>query len=403
MRQGAPFVLILLLCLLGGGLWLVLDEPGSGALPGQAPGHALLEEGDSVGLAPERTGETRLAPAAGASPVEAPPAEPVPGGSGEGSVQVQAVPEDPVERGLAALALSVLEEETGAPLAGTVILWRLDAPASAYWQAGDRKQGAIRIVRGEGEITALPEGRYRAVFEEQRAAVEDPPLFEVRGRTRVTLRVPMPRRFQASLRLLDERGLPIVGVLAAWPHRGAEKLSSSPVWVRARTLKHAPTAAPSPVPPQDSPIEDHSWRPLGARGDLLPLGELEEASRGSRTGRTVAVRAEGRSEARLTPFSAPAASVTYLAVALPLATLLDRFTLPDGGPVLGSRAGVTATCQAEALTAETPAERWRSIPVRIVVTLRGYEPLEATADVDHPSPLPPPWKRIEPKAPTAQR
>ena len=43
------------------------------------------------------------------------------------------------------------------------------------------------------------------------------------------------------------------------------------------------------------------------------------------------------------------------------------------------------------MTEGTSADRWRTLPIRIHVTIPGYEPLEVTANAAQPSPMPPPW------------
>lgn len=399
MRRVVPIAAFLILAWIGA--WLAFRgstrETASSelerrtALAADAP-LALRESG----AAPD----TRLAPAPGAGAprsTAAPPIEPT-----TGAVWVQAIPDDPVEHGPAALALTVLDEEAGVPQTGTVNLWRLDAPGNAGWLAGDQVQGAIRISEGHGELGDLPEGRYRAVFEEQRAAAGDPAQFEVRGaRTEVTLRVPMPRRFQASLRLLDERGQPLRSAELDWGGRRWSKVSAPPPWAHARTLRDASISVPYRFRGGHANMSSggSAWKPIEAVDDLLPVGDFAEPSRGTRSARWKGVRVEGRSGVDVTLGDGATSPTTHIGVSLPLALLLEHLLLPDGTPALGSAAWVRATCKAELLTPETPPDRWRSMPVRVEVTLDGYEPLEMTADADHPSPLPPPWKRVEEKPP----
>lgn len=131
-----------------------------------------------------------------------------------------------------------------------------------------------------------------------------------------------------------------------------------------------------------------------AVNDVLPVGEFLESSR-RRTERVwLRVRTAGRNDVNVTLGEGASGPTTHLAVALPLATLLDRLVLPDGMPVLGSAA---VTCEAELLTPETPPDRWRTLPVRVVVQFPDYQPLVVTADADHPSPLTPPWVRTPEK------
>ena len=402
MRRVVPIAALVILA--GGGVWYALR--GSSREPASGGGELNTASGaDAPAALPEpgAPAASRLAPAPGTGATSPPasPREP-----GPGAIEVRAIPDDPVERGPATLVLTVRDADTDAPVSGTVHLWRLDAPGNADWLEGDQLQGMLWVAEGRGERGELPEGRYRAVFSEQRAAAEDPAMFEVRGeRSEITLAVPMPRRFPAWLRLLDEHGHPLPAAELGWSGRRWSKVSTPPVWAHARTLRDA--SIPVPHRGQGGHASMSSGGSAGtsvrAVDGLLPIGDFAEPSRGERSARMGRVRAEGRSTVDVTLGGGPTSPTTHLGVSLPLATLLDRVLLPDGAPVFGSKTRVRATCQAELLTPETPPDRWRSMPVRIVVTLDGYEPLEWTADADHPSPLPPPWKRVEAKAPEAPR
>ncbi len=393
MRRIVPLAAFLILA--GGGAWFALRGAGrepSTSDPASREGAAAsppaaLPESD---VAPD----TRLAPApgVGTSPANvATPAQPPPG-----AVEAQAIPDDPIEEGPATLALTVLDDETGAPQTGTVNLWRLDAPGNAGWLEGDQRQGNVLIAAGHGELGDLPEGRYRAVFEEQRGVVDDPAWFEVRApRTEVTLRVPMPRRFPGSLRLLDERGVPLQEAEVQSSGRGYTMLPSRPAWVRVRELRN-PSGQGLFLGSGGGggSFSSRGWRRVVAVNDVLPVGEFLESSR-RRTERVwLRVRTAGRNDVNVTLGDGASGPTTHLAVALPLATLLDRLVLPDGMPVLGSAA---VTCEAELLTPETPPDRWRTLPVRVVVQFPDYQPLVVTADADHPSPLTPPWVRTPEK------
>lgn len=332
-------------------------------------------------------------PAAG-SPAPAPKA---PAKSEGWHPGLKALPDDPPERGPCTLALTVLVEGREKPLYGSVDLWRLDVPGDALWLPGDHLQTTVRIHAGKGEATGLPEGRYRAVYDGQRRVDDDPPPFAVRGpRTEVTLRVALPREFAGSLRLVDENGVPLKHAtlrrdgLWSWKYRG------DPAWVKPRMLVQPEGFNTSRWPVGGSGSgtfggSHRTYQPIHAAGDLFALGPFEEPDKEQRPHRELQVAAAGSNRVRVILGDGATGPTTHLGVALPLELLLARLALPDGSPVLGSAAEVEATSDAEVMTPATPADRWRRLPVKVTVTIPGYEPLELTADADHPSPMPPPW------------
>ncbi len=303
-------------------------------------------------------------------------------------------PPDPIEVGSATLAMTLVAEGKRAPLYGSAALWRLDAPGNEHWLPGDRLQASVTIEAGRGEVTGLPEGRYRVVYDKQRGASEDPPAFDVRGsRTEVTLRIAMPRRFEGSLRLVDERGVPLRESALLSRGFGGWKVTSDPAWRRAREVRRP----------------GKYWLGLGGGGwgtggghhrtpksilskdGLFAVGSFEEPTKATVSHVDARMVSRGRNDVEVRLGDGPTAPTTHLGVALPLALVLQRFALPDGSPVFGSAAMVEATCVAELVTEGMSPDRWRTLPIRVRVTIPGYEPLEVTANADEPSPMPPPW------------
>lgn len=329
--------------------------------------------------------------AAGEPPPSASPKPAVEPPRASGPAQTWAPPDDPIQRGPTTLALTVLDQETGAPQSGTVVLWRLDAPGNVAWLSGDQRQAEVVLEAGRGEAVDLPDGRYRAVFLEQSRAADDPAELEIRGaRTEITLRVPMPRSYPVSLRLLDERGVPLLETSIRASGSGGSYNLAVPTWVRARLLRGPLHIGGGFTYSGWAAGDTHPLRWLRAEDGVFTVGVYAEPSRGKASHRSMYAIPPGRNDVAFAVGCA-AGPTTHLGVALPLALLLEQLRLPDGAPVAGSKARVEARCRTHLVTADMPPDRWRSLAIEITVRIDGYEPLRATADADHPSPTAPPW------------
>lgn len=394
MRRVVPIAVLLLL--VGGGSWWALrrstgaPQAGDPAAPSRGVGDAPAP------LAEGGPWEHRLAPAPSSGAIQ--PTSAPESGTVIDLSELEATPEDPVERGPATLSLTVLDEATAKALEGSVLVWRLGAPGNTHWLPGDQKQASIALQEGVGEVGNLPEGSYRAVVSGQRGASDDPLAFEVRApRTEITLSVPTPRTFPGSLRLVDEQGAPIEEASLVYGSRSASRGEQAPAWVRARELRepdryyYVGRGGGRSSGGRSHPV------PIRAEGGLFAVGTFAEPSKTETPSQRLRVHVEGRNETRLTLGNGATGPTTFLAVALPLSTILRRLTLPDGSPVLGSTATVTAICNAVPVTDDTPPDRWRLLPVHVRVSVPGYETLEVFADSILPEPTMPRWVRAEPK------
>jgi len=335
--------------------------------------------------------------AAGEPPPSASPKPAVEPPRASGPAQTWAPPDDPIQRGPTTLALTVLDQETGAPQSGTVVLWRLDAPGNVAWLSGDQRQAEVVLEAGRGEAVDLPDGRYRAVFLEQSRAADDPAEFEIRGaRTEITLRVPMPRSFPVFLRILDERGLPVDATSVQASGSGGSHVLAVPTWVRPRKLRDPSRIGGSFGSRHWAAGDTHPLRRLRSKDGVFAVADYAEPSRGKVPHRSMRAITPARNDVTFA-LGGATGPTTHLGVALPLTLLLEQLRLPDGAPVLGSKARVEARCRAKLVPAETAADGWRSMPIEITVKVDGYERLQATADADHPSPASPPWVREKPK------
>ncbi len=394
MRRLAPLALLLFIALAG--LWLALRRSAEEPQPGGRTGQVRYVGDGPAPLAEGAPWDHRLAPAPGSGAIPRAP-EPESGTAVDLS-ELEAVPEDPVERGPATLALTVLSEATAKAQGGSVALWRLGAPGNAHWLPGDQQQVTFPLVDGVGEVGDLPEGSYRAVLSVQRGASDDPLAFEVRApRTAVTLRIPLPRDFPGSLRLLDEQGSPLGEASLVSGSASASRVTDSPAWVRARGLRdperyfYVGRGGGWASGGRSHPV------PIRAEGGVFAVGTFAEPSKTEAPSQRMRVLAEGRNETWFTLGRGATGPTTFLSVALPLSTILRRLTLPDGSPVLGSTATVTAICNAVIVTDDMPPDRWKLLPVHVRVSVPGYETLEVFADALLPEPSMPRWVRTEPK------
>jgi hypothetical protein len=293
-------------------------------------------------------------------------------------------PSDPPEAGRSRLVLGVRAEGTDTLLDTHVQLWRLGAPGNDDWTSGDRLQTEVEVSAGFVTVDDLPEGQYRAVCSVQRAASADPPAFTVQGRlTRALLHVPLPRTFRVGLRVVDGYGWPIARLEPSahgkpWGHM------ATPRWVQPRALREPERyfgRGCSCGIGRGSPLR---WDPAVDFQSLL-WGEGDEDSR-SASGTRDGVEVAGNNTVVLRATGDALQDRTYLAVSMPLETMVARVRLPDGRPLSAVVAEVWGTCHAVLVTDPSAAGAWRRLHVNVRVHALGHHPLEFAATPDDPSP-----------------
>lgn len=302
---------------------------------------------------------------------------------------VKEPPPDPVERGSSRLLLLVNAEETGEPVSADVELWRLGAPGNRDWQAGDQLQAQGKIEAGSAQFDSLPEGTYRISSKDVRKGGEDPTSFSVGGRlTEVSLHLPMPRKFEVHLRVLDLYGRSVregkrrpgsVGRYSHGPY--------APDWVVPRSLRYGEHGWPS--------TGWGSARGCGYGGASTSIaahasgffwGTYAEASRTASASSSHELEVEGANRVSLRVTSEPARDRTFLAVAVPIDLLVAGVTLPSGWALSPTDAKIEATCKAVLLEDTSPPDLWRDLPIEVKVLLPDHEPLEFVARTGNPSP-----------------
>lgn len=149
-------------------------------------------------------------------------------------------PDDPIEKGECALVLRLMDRSSGAFLASSVDLWRLDAPGNSKYTRGDQRQVRGIEVPEEGvRIEELPAGRYRVQCSASRDDAAGPPPFSVAPfETFMTVYIDRPEKRPAWLKIHDERG----GLITEAEFRhlgrsGAVRVLERPQWAVGRELK----------------------------------------------------------------------------------------------------------------------------------------------------------------------
>ncbi|MCP3914948.1 MAG: hypothetical protein GY711_05295 [bacterium] len=201
-------------------------------------------------------------------------------------------PPDPIDTGSASLRLTLLDAATGDAAASPVVLWRLDAPANAYWSRGDQGVATLHVGGDGATFEGLAGGVYRTVCLGQRAGAEDPPAFFVSGATEHTLSLSMPTA--RPVRLVVRRGGKRVTRLEALlqPIGERPRPAYAPHWVCQRELLDPPDVWVTESSDSSSNSLDVHWTVLVAGHDGFDLGVLP----GDRQDRTYSRRVDLRFE-----------------------------------------------------------------------------------------------------------
>lgn len=287
---------------------------------------------------------------------------------------------DPIQTGECTLALELIDFETRAHVAGTVHLWRLDAPGNEHWNAGDQLQASLEVPDDGLGIPDLPEGRYRVRSEQEADCVEDPEPFVVTGGwTRVVVEIHVPRSFPIYLRVYDQEGREVEEAEVYLMEVGCSCDDPlDPSWRQRRTRKGSPDDFKSRGS-RTGIFRDPTWQTVRAGPNGLLLGEVPQDDRRKRIKWRGGLRVPGKQVIKLEPSGDLTAPGRYVSVLIDPAIVKDHLFMPDGSSArsLGTRLHIEPSVLSvdEAL----PSEPWRSVPIR--VSLAGYydwEPFEYT-------------------------
>lgn len=304
-------------------------------------------------------------------------------------------PPDPIERGACSLAIALWDPESGAPVDGSVTLWRIDAPANDDWGRGDQEYAQGRARDGNVTFHELAEGTYRLVLHEQRRDRDDPPAFEVAGAwTHVTLEVERARATTVYLTIFDETGRRLEQ--ARWGDPTTNSSPLTPPWQEHRPLLDATLD----VFFEEWSMHSSSYGSLpthtaGPRG--FAVGPFGWSTRSSDQSYELSVLCDGGARILLEVDGDRCAEEIHLAaVSIPADPLRAHVALADGRSLEDERGALLVRCTPIEWDPDTTRDVWLDIPLTIHVDVPGHQELEFEHRVRDGAP---PLRVLEPRIP----
>jgi len=292
---------------------------------------------------------------------------------------------DTPEHGECALLLHLIDAGTGEPVASTVDLWRLDAPANADWTAGDQLQLTSDVAAEGTKLKSLPAGVYRPVCIAARFSSEDPAPFRVEGpTTEVTLRIEMPRSLYASVQVVDVDGEPVPsGTLTRVDHmwRGRER---TPRWRKARVPREPARVLGTRRGRGGKRTYDGD--PLFQTASGFRVGPFPEDSKEREVQHYFTIEIKGHSEVRVAVPGSSADGPTFVGLSVPLATVPGELRMPDGRTIAEAGGKVSATFSAVPIDASGAVPPLADRPFRVYVSVPGYTSQSFEQKLGEPAP-----------------
>lgn len=291
-------------------------------------------------------------------------------------------PEDPPETGECTLQLYLVDRETGERVAGTVELWRLDAPANEDWSRGDQLQTKFGVEPEGRLVEDLPAGVYRPYVQSTARGAEFAPSFAVQGRW-TTQEVPVTRALlvEATLVVIDEQGERLETAELQIGRLSSGGVATAPPWRVERTLLATGNYYGIGGGWGGSGGR-HSWRSGTAGPAGFPLTKLRTDTREKSYTQHVALRTEGglRLSLGCSVSRAMPGPVTFVAPYPTRERLLQGIELPGGTPILEvERVSVTVRGAAVLLAPGAGADAAavaREVPYEVSIALAGYDVLK---------------------------
>ena len=285
-------------------------------------------------------------------------------------------PPDPVEDGPCGLFVQLLDDRTGAPVASKIRLWRLDAPATRHWSAGDQLQRVLRVPEEGAAVRDLAVGTYRAEILGARHGSMAPPAFEVRPpERRVALHVALPGEWSAFVVAYDEHGRRIDRARMRKIGHGASRRGTSPGWLNHR-LRNGTDGRTMAGGAGGRFGGRSGFRetevlagPLGFR-----LGTFHGDTVDERRTVSFGLRSGARAESRITARGEHGDDGHYVTVLIDPRPVLSRILLPTGEDAtrIAQRIDITAESIHRDAVASAP---WLHVPIQVR--------LKPSADADY--------------------
>jgi hypothetical protein len=295
---------------------------------------------------------------------------------------------DTYEPGDCTLELRLVDAADARPLESIATLWRLDAPESAYWTAGDQPlfEGSIPV---DGLVLReLPTGRYRVVTPAAAFDAKDAPPFELDvGSKSLTLPVRLPQREPIVVHAHDENGEAIERLEVATTGTETRQHSNRDrSWTRPRLPKpgwlevdlemfqssqcgfgcgrgvYSPRlGGPSGIEVARSMIDDQRtaserWLRLRAVGSAMDYSHCD-------------LETDGRSRGR---------DREFIGLFVRRERILQCIVLPDGADPSSLGTHLDFHVRAIPRSRARTTERWRDVPITLRISDPRYEPLRET-------------------------
>lgn len=276
---------------------------------------------------------------------------------------------DPIEGGACTLFLKLVDVNAGAPQAGRVDLWRLNAPGNDNWSVGDQLQATEFVLQAGHEFEDLPPGTYRARSMGAVANAGYADAFQVGGAfTEHTLLVDAPREIETFVEIYYASGVRVEEIEVKGPSRSWQvRHPGPPAWRVERISSHGISISMSGGGGGFGHRSHQSWRKLQAGPRGFALGSFLQNSRERLNRYQFDLRVADGGEVDLEIDSLPEPGGHLVAVFMSEQEVLQHIVLADGSN--GAVAEVSTMVKAHPVPVDEahPHATWRDASIEVTV------------------------------------